>query len=1198
MRRVSQIPLFVVVSAVFILALCQANPVRADNLYGSIRGTATDSSGGLVADVALTATNVGTGVDYHAVSSKDGTYVFLQLPIGDYTVKAEKSGFKSFAATKIHLDVNEIYVLDVKLELGTLSEVITVEANPVQVESTSIQLGTVIGAQVIVDAPLAGRNWVNLQQLEPGVAGSSDRFGPSSAFSTNGSQSQQNSYLINGMDSADIALNVVNVVPNPDAIEEFRMVTSTINPEFGRNSGAILNATIKSGTNKFHGDVFNFYRDTSLNGRSFFQKTPSIFHQNEFGGTIGGPVWKNHTFFFFSYQGSRFAQPQGFTLPTVGPAAEQTGDFSASPCATGPTPTCSFIRASANSSPIPLFGDSASACPVSSGTPCAAGTAYSALFSTNVIPTQDFNTAAASLAKSFLPGPNSGGNKFTFNPTEAGKTDQELFRIDHTFSPHDSIWEYSLFESDPRTDTLPFVGANLPGFGETQQAHTQEHTFSWTHTLSGNMLNEFRGGFQRLNFDAVEPQKAVLPSSAGFTGINPQNTASAGLPAVTVAGADVNFQLGFSIFGPQPRVDETYQVDDNFSYVHGKHTIKLGYQARRFEVHNPFFSNNNGSFTFNGGGPFSTGNPLADYLLGFPSSYTQSSGNLINARTYEHYSYVQDQWKLKPNLTLTFGTGWDIETPLNDFTNHSLAINCFVPSQQSTVFATAPAGLTFPGDKGCSSSGYTTHYTDLAPRIGFAWSPDWGWISGGAGKMSIRAGFGIYYNRGEEELTLQFLTDPPFAITDFGIADVGGVSSFTAPFTDVRCISQTGAAISSPFCAASGSIANKYPFTAPAAGSNVSFGFFEPFGLATIDPNFRSPYAENYNVTIERQLPAQTILSIAYVGSVGHRLETWYERNPGLPGQCAAVAACAANSQGFVGWQAPYNLPPFHKYDSTIFGSIGTMASMANSNYNSLQISVNKRPTHGLSFLTSYTYSHALDWSSSFEDLAFGPLGTDPFNFRRYYGNSSYDERHRLSIQYSYDLPKIPKTANHAMLDRVVNGWRISGITTFQSGLPVHIANNDFGLLGTSSATCPGTPMLVVFVACWDAPNVSGPVHLMNPRSTNNNLWFSPSLYSSACTPAAPTAGCTLPFNPETGGNAGRNSVHGPGLENWDFQLTKQFPIRESMRVELRAELYNIFNHTNFANPDGNLADGSSFGTIGAIQGLPRIAQLAAKFYF
>jgi hypothetical protein len=1164
--------------------------VHGDELYARIRGVVTDQTGASVAGATVITTNTATGISRTLTTATDGNYEFLALPIGPYTVVIEKSSFKKFAATGITLAVNQIYVLNATLEVGQVSAEVTVMAAPAQVESTSMQLGIVITGQQIVDAPLAGRNFVDLQATEPGVVGSgSDRFGPDSNgtnFSTNGSQSQQNSYLINGVDSADIALNTINVVPSLDAIAEFQLVTSTINPEFGRNSGAILNALIKSGTNGFHGDAFEFFRDTSLNGRSFFQKKPSIFHQNDFGGTIGGPVWKNHTFFFFSYEGRRFSRPQlGYVLPTVGTTAQQNGDFSASSV---------LLSASANSSPIPLFGDSASPCPVSSGTPCAAQTPYAKLFSTNVIPSADFNTVSANLTKTYLPAPNFTGNQFTFNPVEAGKEDQYLFRIDHTFNAHDTIWEYSLFESDPLSDTLPFqpiFNGQLPGFAQTQQQHTKEYSASWLHTFTGTTLNEFRAGFQRLNFVAVQPQTPILPSKLGFTGINPQNTAQPSVPTIAVAGADVTFAMGFSDFGPQPRVDQVYEVGDNFSHLYKNHTLKFGFEGRRFEVRNPFYAQNNGQFAFNGAGPLSTGNPMADFLLGFPDGYTQGSGNIINARAYEYYSYAQDQWKVRPNLTITFGTGWDIETPMTNFTNHKLAINCFTANQPSTVFPTAPTGLLFPGDKGCSASGYHTHYYDFAPRVGFAWTPHLGRISG-AGKLSIRGGFGIYYNRSEEELTLQVLTDPPFAITDFGIGDVGGAPSFIAPFTDARCITQTGAPISSPFCSASGSIPNKYPFSAPKPGTAVDFTFFEPFGLATMDPNFRSPYAENFNLTVERELPGQTILSIAYVGALGHHLETWFERNPGAPGGCANNAACASS---------PFNafkFPQFFRYNSLIFGSIGTIASMNNSNYNSLQISANKHLSHGLIFLASYTYSHSLDWSSSFEDQAFGPLGTDPFNFKRFYGNSSFDDRHRLAFSSSYDLPKLPGTANHALVDRAVNGWRVSLIAAFQTGVPVQIANNAFGLLGTTSGTCPGLPETVVSVACWDAPNVSGPIHTMDPRASKNHLWFDPTLFSNACTPAAPAAGCTSPFNPETGGNAGRNIIHGPGINNWDFQLTKQFPIRESVRMELRAEVFNIFNHAQFGNPDGNLADGASFGRISRIHGLPRIAQLAAKFYF
>jgi len=1189
------------------VALLLASPARGQNVYGSIRGVITDQSGAVLPDVTLTATSVTTGVARTAVSTKDGTYEFLQLQIGDYTLRADKSGFASFAATKIHLDVNQVYVMNVRLQLGAVTQEVTVEANAVQVENTNMQLGEVITGQEIADAPLVNRDFVELQQLQPGVVGASDRF--TMNFATNGSESQQNSYLINGMDSADIALNTPQVIPSPDALSEFRLVTSTINPEYGRNSGAVLNALVKSGTDQFHGDGFEFFRDTSLNGRDYFQTAPSIYHQNEFGGTVGGPLWKKHTFFFFSYQGSRFTEPQAFGVPVVGTAAEQGGNFSAvntfngaPPAMPGAAPTNPKV------SPIPLFGDSASPCPVSSGAPCPAGTYYgraydnsgnlltNGLFSTGIIPSQDFNGVSANLAKGYLPAPNLAGDEYTFNPVTTGKTDQYLFRVDHNFGAHDQIWEYSLLESDPSADTLPFVGADLPGFGDQSQAHTKEFTGAWQHTFTGNILNQLDLGYQRLNFDAVQPQIPTQPTSLGFAGIIPQDTVSAGAPAVSVSGGGAAFELGFSVYGPQPRTDETYQIGDNFSYVYGNHTLKFGYEGRRFEVHNPFYSNNNGSFSFGGTGTFSTGNAFADFLLGFPDSYVQSSGNTINARAYEHYSFAQDQWKIRTNFTLTYGIGWDINTPLSDLENGGLAINCFTPFRQSTVYPSAPQGLLFPGDPGCSSSGYRTHYNDFAPRLGFAWSPHWGWLSG-PDKMSIRAGAGLYYNRGEEELTLQFLTDPPFGLTDAGVGDVGGSPSFATPFTSVNpnTVNYTvyngssATTTTTPSTIAAASIPNKYPFVVPKPGAPVNWAFYEPFGLATIDPNFRPPYAENYNLTIERELPGQTILTVAYVGSMGHNLETWYERNPGLPGECIADPACVANGPFFA-----YQYPQYHAYNSTIFGSIGTMASVGNSNYNSLQISANKHLSHGLSFLASYTYGHALDNSSSFEDHAFNGLGMDPFDFARYYGSSAYDARQRLVLDYTYDVPKIPGTAGNRFLDRALNGWVISGITAFQSGLPVTIDDQAFGLFGESSFTCPGIPMETVGVSCWDTVNVSGAVSKLNPRTNltaAGNMGFNTSLFSQ------PVYGQT-PFNLATGGDAGRNFFHGYGLDEWDFQLSKEIPIAESYRFELRAELYNVFNHTQFANPGGDFASPASFGLVTGIQGLPREVQLAAKFYF
>jgi hypothetical protein len=1140
---------------VSVLALIPINQAGADELYGRIRGVVTDPSGAVVAGVEVTVSNLATGLSRKLVTNADGTYEFQNLPVGTYSLSAQKENFKVARTTNITLSLNQIYVRNIRLELGEVTQQVEVQANPVQVEATSMELGTVISGQTIVDMPLNGRDWIQLQQLQPGVVSQSDRF--NDAYATNGSQSQQNSFLINGTDSNDLPLNTPLVIPSPDAIGEFRLVTNTINPEYGRNSGAVLNAVIKSGTNAFHGSAFEFYRDTGLNATRWFLQHPDVLHRNQFGGTIGGPIWKNHTFFFFSYQGTRESRAEDVNdsgadvngLAQVYTAAERQGDFSEG------VSGCPF---GSNTSPFPLKD--------STGATQPAGTAYCTLWPTGQIPISNFNPVSQSLMTKYVPLPNQGVRDFSFNPVHQDSEDQELFRIDHTISAKDTVWFYGLFDRNPTTDVLPFIGASLPGFGQTSQSHTQQYTAAWNHTFGFNALNELRLGYTRLNFVAVEPAQSVQPASVGFTGITPQNRQAAGVPTLNVSGL---FTLGFSDDGPQPRKDDTYQLTDNFGKVVGRHSLKFGFEGRRFGVGNPFFFLNNGHFDFAGSGGFSTGVPGADFLLGIPDDYIQSSGNVINARAYEYYSYAQDQFSLRPNLTLTYGVGWQVDTPLTDLTNHSRAINCFRPGQQSKVYPTAPAGLVFPGDANCTSSGYSTHPAHFGPRFGFAWSPDLGRLSGGPGKLSIRGGYGIYFNRSEEEVTLQNLIAPPFALIDFGVTDVGGAPSLVAPFTDI-----TG----------SQSIPNKYPFVAPAAGSNVDFSFFEPLSLNTLDPHFTIPYSENYNLTVERELPARTILSVAYVGAVAHHLLSAFERNPGInPQGCAADANCVQNRniQNIL-------FPGNFLYPGNIFGSVGQQSTVGNSNYNALQLTANKHTSHGLQFLAAYTYSHSLDLGSSFENASFGPRGTNPFNPKLDYGDSAFDARQRLVVSYSYSFPDMH--GGNAFLRHLASGWRISGITTLQSGFPVTIADNH----GFRSLTCT----VFSFYACPDVPNVLGPVQTFNPRNTSftNN------------TQGSGTSQPNYYFNPNdfaveafgTFGNARRNFFHGPGLNVTDFAIFKDTQVTETTRVELRLEMFNVANHANFLGnntvPDGNINNGT-FGRILAAQP-PRLVQLAAKFYF
>ena len=1142
---------------------------NADELYGSIRGTVTDQSGALVPDARITVTNVATGLS-KTVTSKDGEFTILQLPVGDYSVRIEKTGFKTFTASGIHLEINQAYAVNAKMDVGAISETVTVEANQAQVETTTPQRGDVVDANQIMNLPLIGRTWVNLQQLESGVVAASDARGE---FATNGSQTTQNSFLINGTDTNDLPLNTRTVVPSEDAIAEFRMVTNTINPEYGRNSGAIMNAVIKSGTNGFHGDVFEFYRDTFLNAKDWFTHEKAIFHQNTFGATIGGPVWKNHSFFFFSYQGVRNRQPQPQGANNSSPvytAGQRNGSAGA------------FTGIGNNVSPFPLVGDN--------GTTYPAGTPYSTIFSTGAIPTADFDPIAGKLVSQYVPLPNAGGNVFTFTPIQATTDDQYMFRIDQNLGKRDLLWGSWLQESFPFTATIPFpgTGASLPGFGAVNQQHFKLLTLSWSHTLNDHMINELRGGYNRFNYAAVEPAQVTQPSSLGFN-ITPQDQAGAGVPAMFVTGL---FNLGFSQFGPQPRKDQTYEVVDNFSFTHGNHTMKAGWDMRRFQVDNPFFAQNSGFYLYNGGGAYSTGNPGADFLLGIPDLYSQQSGgNGIN-RAQEYYSYFQDQWKLRPNFTFTYGLGWQIDTAMQDLAYGGHGMAAFYPGQQSTVFPNAPLGVVYSGDKGVHPTGTNHPFRNFGPRIGFAYSPDWGKFTGRSGMTSIRGGFGMYYNRTEEELNLQFQGVPPNSIATNGAGTDGGSPGFANPFVDIAGRSQFN-------------VPNPFPFTG--APPNVQFlptnGNLPVWSAccSTIDPRNVDPTSYNYNLTIERQVTATTIASVGYVGSFARHLEIGHPLNLINPAACVAAGpnVCTPGSQLTT---APFSTQDY-LYPGNIYGTIDQISTMGNSHYDSLQAGLKKKLSKGLQFTANYTWSHSFDNGSGFENTSFGGGGFgglsatrayNPYLPASNYGSSIYDARNRLVIGYVYELPH-PRTDN-GLLNRATKGWTISGITTFQSGFPMDVIDSS----AWSLHNYPGNSDF----AGMDVPNLVAPVQYLNPRKTNASTgtaeWFSATPFVGYCPTNNNAPGC-VPAG--TFGNASRNLLHGPGINNWDFQLFKDTNITESTRLELRIEFYNVFNHENFwAGGIVNNVQAPNFGQAIADnpstgQG-PRLIQLAAKFYF
>src|SRR3984885_2698851 len=655
---------------VLILSMAPLWHLSAQEVVAHIRGTVTDPSGAGVPDAEVKATNTGTQVSVTVPSKDDGSFEFLSLSPGTYDVTVTKSGFRTATAGHITLTLNQVYNLPIALEVGQVSASVQVEANPVQVETTTTQMGTVIDSKQIVDIPLNGRNWTQLEQLVPGVVSQSDsNLG---AYATNGSESQQNSFLINGADSMDYRLNAPLIIPSPDAIGQFNLIDSTINAEDGRNSGGILNAIIKSGTHQFHGALFEFYRDTFLNARNFFSVTPPVFHQNQYGGTVGGPIWKDHTFFFLSYQGTRNRRPDTNQTSETTPVFTQDQRDGYFP----------DIATSTALSPVAMVGEN--------GATFAAGTPYNVLFPTGHIPSADLNPLAVKLMNQFVPLPNFGANQYSFTSIATEDFEQGIARVDHTFGTKDSVGASLFIEHDSALRGLPFLGSTLPGFGETDPEATKEYTAQWSHTFSPTTLNEFRASWYRLNYQAVTPANPALPSSYGFSGINSQFPSVASMPLVSLNGY---FNLGGSPDGPQPSIDNTYEMTESLSKVVGSHTLKFGFDWRRYEVNDSFDALNNGEFAFNGTGVYSTGDPGADFLLGIPDIFIQESGGVQAFRSYEFYSYAQDSWKVRKDLTLNYGVGWQIDTPLVNHRYDGLYNNCFIPGQQSTIFPTAPVGL-------------------------------------------------------------------------------------------------------------------------------------------------------------------------------------------------------------------------------------------------------------------------------------------------------------------------------------------------------------------------------------------------------------------------------------------------------------------------------------------------------------------------
>jgi hypothetical protein len=1172
-----------VMAAAMVLAAAQ---VWA-SVGGSVSGTVKDPSGSVVANACVIVREIDTGLVYRTHTDGKGSYTLPVLPVGHYELNVQAAGFRAYERKAIVLDTNAALTLDARLEVGSALETVRVSDNSLHVETTSTEMGQVIDSRQMTSVPLDGRSFTDLLSLQPGVAPATSItsttvqdvgatiLNPSGTLnpgtiSINGQREFANFFSVNGSDAEEDVNAGTAVVPNLDAIAEFRIITSNFDAEYGEFSGGQISVVTKSGTNRLHGSAFDFLRNTDLDARNYFSPTRGVFQQNQFGGTLGGPIRRDKVFFFTDYQGTR--QTQGIDTGdiSVPSNADRSGDLSdVASSLTGSVGGPNFAKLLTAKLPYTVHAGEPY---YVAGCTEADAKAGQCVFPGAVIPKSAWSTPAQRMLQ-YIPAPNTArGTYATSAFDQTLRDDKGAVRMDANarvglLSAYYFIDDFNLVNPYPVAQS----GASVPGFSALTTGRSQLISLGDTKTFNATAVNELHLSYLRDLTNLGQPVggRGVSLVSQGF--VNANGTPS--IVALDPKGQSVenlNFN-GFSTGAAANQLiqaNDTYQTSDTFSRVFGDHTLKFGAEFHADQVNAHAIAQFNGNFVFSG---TETGEDFADFLIGVPSQYNQSQLNPFYARNKYAGLFAQDSWHARPNLTLNYGVRWDRIAPWSERYNQ---ISTFVPGAQSVVFPGAPPGILYPGDPGVPNTLAPIGNLSFSPRVGLAWSPAsaangvMGKVLGAPGTTSIRGSFGTFYT----------------AIDALSI----GVLAANAPY-GTTYTSPEEPLFATPFVSASDGTNFGQPFPykfAPLDSSrshpdaSIDWSTYEPIsGIPGYDIHNRTPYAEEWMLSIERQAGPKTVLSASYVGTESHHQRVLIEPNPGNPALCLSLSlpsevkpgtvTCGPNGEDTVyypvdGGQVNGTRGPL----GSNFGSNALQSTIGNADYNALELSA--RHTSGrLEFSASYTYGKSMDQSSNIGEEV------NPFNPALSHALSSFDVKHNFVASYDYQLP-IDRLFRAG---RLTTGWSLSGITHVASGFPVTVINNgDNSLIGTNPNGVNNSSI--------DEPDYKGgPLHLSsNPRARGNN-YFDTGVFGMNAL--------------GTAGTAKRRFFHGPGADNYDMALAKNLAITESKSVLFRVEAFNLFNHTQFTGPsavDGDIGS-STFGNV-ISAAPPRILQGALKFNF
>ncbi|MFZ0419836.1 MAG: carboxypeptidase regulatory-like domain-containing protein [Candidatus Sulfotelmatobacter sp.] len=1210
------------VLAFVVLALALASA----SITGSISGVVTDKSGAVISGASVVATDTLTGVKTSQKTDAKGFYNLPTLAVGTYNLEITQAGFKTYRRTGLVIDANSALRVDASLTVGSINEKIEVSTEVAQVETQSTQMGEVIEGTKITSVPLNGRNFIDLLTLQPGVSpyqctssncnDTTQGIGADEAAvsgdQTNGTQSVNggrlgsNGFMVNGADAQEGVHNGAAILPNLDSISEFRIITNNFNAEYGNFSGGQINVVTKSGTNQFHGDAFEFLRNTDFDASQYFVGRGD-FIQNQFGGIFGGPLKKDKIFFFGDYQGNRQiqGQAQNYPVPSAQDRLGNLNDLFTQAAASGSVGAVQgpFWANTLNTElglpagtifqgepyyapPIPASGSTPA-------TPCSPTTAADlCVFSNGQIPMTAWSPVAQKTLQ-YVPQPTSTLDGQPFYATSAYnqrlRDDKFGIRLD-TNTHFGTLFGYYFF--DQFSVNTPYAqGITVPGFQSSVEGRAEMINLGLTTTINNSTINDVRLVYLRDRyFGGIPIGGTNVPlTSLGFTapagtgpsfngGIAPINPALEGVPSFMFN----NYEFGL----PQDvlkQYNNTYQIIDNFTKIVGTHTFQFGADIHYDQINERNYDDANGAYTFNGQ---ETGIDFADYLIGAPQSFTQASQQLLDSRDKYFGVYAQDSWRARPTLTINYGLRYEIMTPWYDTQNK---LETVIPGEQSKVFPTAPQGLVVPEDPGVPRTLAPIQYHNFAPRIGFAYSPDnteglLGKLFGGPGKSSVRVGYGIFYSAIEDATGFVEVGDAPYGLY------------YSAEST----------LLATPFVArGNGTVeTQKFPFTFPPVNSSpsnpdTSFNWAQATPLSGSDylyPRDKIPQVQQFEFSLQRQLGSSTVIGASYVGSVGRHLLTFEESNPSNQALCLFLSnpanlapnspACGPGNED-PGPGSPILLAPgvsapgypgvtsfattrlitgLSTTTSDNFISNPYMITAVSSSFNSLQVSLKHNEKYA-NFLVAYTYEKSIDNGSTSFDA------TNPLNPRQDRALSVFDVPQDLTVSYTVQMPFEKLTGGASK--RLTEGWALSGIMILAKGEPVQLMETDDNSLS-------GTFADTIDIPSYNPGNGS---LFMNKNPRSGQPYFNPNYFT---------------FEPlGQVGNAMRRYFSGPGIYNFDLALLKDTKLTERMQVQFRAEAFNVFNHAQFNNPSGNI-DNNYVGGFGYVtSALPaRIMQLALKFIF